>query len=294
MNSNQENTLSLPLSTLSSSNNSLVYTSNISSLNKDILSTNTTHNLVSTKILPKVEVLSNRNSNKVIGRFFLAEQPYKSQRKSYKNENRYLLPHPLIIQAREESPEDRLHKIRDGKVCVSLLDTDGKKLPDLLMSPDGSLTQQLEVATLTAVFSLKVLDTSDATMFKLLFVVSYNIENGGQVEEKIISQPFEVLSNRKKNIKGKPSVIDMRPSDGLTTEETEVWIKGRGFSDIVVVLFGDKTAKVTETSDNLLTVFAPSRIDMVSNTSVPVTISNKGQQDLLQAEKQLSFTYFMG
>ncbi len=31
-------------------------------------------------------------------------------------------------------------------------------------------------------------------------------------------------------------LMDMRPCDGYTNEETEVWIKGRGFSDIGMIL----------------------------------------------------------
>ncbi len=89
----------------------------------------------------------------------MVEQPHKTQRKSYKNENRYLLPHPLVIQAREEGPDDRFLKILDGNVIVQLVDADGQELPPskqgVLTSPDGSLLQLLD-QTLTANFSLKV------------------------------------------------------------------------------------------------------------------------------------------
>lgn len=57
----------------------------------------------------------------------------------------------------------------------------------------------------------------------------------GQCEERILSNPFGVFSNRKKNPKIKaandrPIVIDIKGNQGPTTQETEVWIKGKGFS----------------------------------------------------------------
>ena len=147
-------------------------------------------------------------------------------------------------------------------------------------------------------------------MFRLLFNVNFSLEGVGPVEERILSRPFQVYSNRKKNSKAeRPIVLDMKPSDGPTSTESEVWIKGRGFTDkgnfilisnleidfcLVVVLFGDKVGRVTESSENLITVFAPSRYDLPANTTVTVTVSNRTQQDILSADKQLSFTYFVG
>jgi hypothetical protein len=94
---------------------------------------------------------------------------------------------------------------------------------------------------------LQILETSEGTLFRLMFVVTYTLDGVGQVEEKILSRPFQVYSNKKKNIKGKfigliqrlvtecceekPLVFDMKPNQGPATAETEVWIKGRGFND---------------------------------------------------------------
>jgi hypothetical protein len=60
----------------------------------------------------------------------------------------------------------------------------------------------------------------------------------------------------------------------------------------VVVTFGDKIARITETSEHLITVVAPSRFDLTSTTSVAVTVSNKYSNDLLSSEK-LTFTYLV-
>jgi len=235
-------------------------------------------------------------STQYSGRFILLEQPNVRQRKSYKNENRYILPNPLTICARE-SPGEKLPRILDGQVTVSLVNGDGQDLPNnkanLLDSPDG-LTQQLD-SNLSTHFSLKVLDTSEGTMFRLLFTATFTLESVGSYEEKILSRPFQVYSNRKKNTKGqeKPSVIDIKPKEGMATQETEIWIKGRGFSDRVVVTFGDKQGRIVEATENLLTVWAPARYDLMSDSSVSVVVSNKYPHELLSADKKLSFVYYV-
>eukprot|EP01114_Cavostelium_apophysatum_P017103 TRINITY_DN5002_c0_g1_i1.p1 TRINITY_DN5002_c0_g1~~TRINITY_DN5002_c0_g1_i1.p1 ORF type:complete len:513 (-),score=77.65 TRINITY_DN5002_c0_g1_i1:311-1849(-) len=53
-------------------------------------------------------------------RFVLAEQPSISQRKSYKKENRYLTPNPMVIAARPNLPEEPQERIIDGIVSVKL------------------------------------------------------------------------------------------------------------------------------------------------------------------------------
>jgi len=238
-------------------------------------------------------------SGQYTGRFVLLEQPNVRQRKSYKNENRYVLPNPLTICAREESPGEKLPRIIEGEVTVSLVNSEGQDLPNtkinLLESPEGGLTQQLDT-NLSAHFSLKVLDTSEGTMFRLLFTATFTLEGVGQCEEKILSRPFQVYSNRKKNVKGqeRPTVIDIKPKEGPTTQETEIWIKGRGFSDRVVVAFGDKLGRIIETTENLLTVCAPARFDLMQDTPVQVIVSNKYPHELLNADKKMSFIYYTG
>jgi len=221
------------------------------------------------------------------------------QRKSYKNENRYVLPNPLTICARDEAIGEKLPRIIDGQVMCVLVNSEGGELPNnkanILEAPEGGLTQHLD-SNMSAHFSLKILDTSEGTMFRLLFTMIYNLEGIGPCEEKILSRPFQVYSNRKKNPKGqeKPTVIDIKPKEGPALQETEVWIKGRGFSDrAVIVQFGDKIGRIVETTDNLLTVMAPQRFDLVSDTPVAVIVSNKSTHDLLSADKKPSFIYYV-
>lgn len=57
------------------------------------------------------------------------------------------------------------------------------------------------------------------------------------------------------------------------------------------MLFGDKPGRIIETAENLLTVLAPARFELSSDSTVVVAVSNKYPHDLLTAEKQLNFTY---
>jgi len=240
------------------------------------------------------------SSTEGTGMFMLLEQPNEVQRKSYKNENRCLLPNPLTICQKEFLPEDKRGQVPvDGSVTVSLVDQDGEELgpnkAHMLDSIERSTTQPLD-ENLSAQFSLKIMETSEGNMVRLLFTVRYRLKSLGQCEEKILSRPFVVYSNRKKHVKvspdkEKPVLVDVKPQRGEFNRDTEVWIKGRGFSDKVAVTFGDKTAKVVDTSENLITVLAPQRDDITRDTTVDITVSNKFARELYSSEKKLSFTY---
>jgi len=231
-----------------------------------------------------------------LGRFKLREQPHETQRKSYKNENRCILPNPLIITTRD--PHSDLARVIVGQVSVRLVSGDGKELPtgkqESLSSSDG-LSHPLDEKG-SASFSLKITDTSEGNTFRLLFVVSYTMDGIGQCEERILSNPFGVFSNRKKNPKSrnssdKPIVLDIKGTHGPTTHETEVWIKGKGFSSKVSVQFGDKSGNILEVAENLITVLAPARPDIAQETKVQVLVFNKVLSELHCCEKKLYFTY---
>lgn len=61
----------------------------------------------------------NANTNSPNNRFVLLEQPNVRQRKSYKNENRYLLPNPLVVALRDDLTEKNF-RISDGIATVRL------------------------------------------------------------------------------------------------------------------------------------------------------------------------------
>eukprot|EP01118_Nematostelium_gracile_P018867 TRINITY_DN8537_c0_g1_i1.p1 TRINITY_DN8537_c0_g1~~TRINITY_DN8537_c0_g1_i1.p1 ORF type:complete len:283 (+),score=41.45 TRINITY_DN8537_c0_g1_i1:121-969(+) len=62
-------------------------------------------------------------------RFILVQQPNEIQRKSYKKENRCLLPNPLIICVKESGNGKKLPQILDGVVSLKLVNNDGSELP---------------------------------------------------------------------------------------------------------------------------------------------------------------------
>jgi hypothetical protein len=107
----------------------------------------------------------------------------------------------------------------------------------MLECTEGNLTQSLDTNH-SAHFSLKILETSDGNMLRFLFLVDY-VSNGASLEEKILSRPFQVFSNRKKHSKEKPVVVALKPTEADLGCEVEVWIKGRGFSDKGIICLSD-------------------------------------------------------
>jgi len=226
-----------------------------------------------------------------IKRFELLEQPKQRQRKAYKEENRYITPNPLKIVPLKGPIEP---PITEGMVYVSLEDKDGDELPPnkktILESHDG-LFHKLD-SNFESKFSLKVMETSDGSPFRLLFEIIYS-SGGVQLQQNILSSPFYVLSNTRKKLQepASPLVEALKPERGWSTKDTEVWIKGKGFSNAVAVYFGERPGKVIEITECLLTVLAPSRAELLQDTPVLVTVANKNKKNFLEADHSLKFTY---
>lgn len=225
--------------------------------------------------------------------FELLYQPNEKQRKSYKNENRYILPNPLTIVLSKLMKEKKV-KIDKGTVNVSLLYDTGEELEEnrehIL---DGVKTRSLDKEK-KAQFHLKVVETSDRNRFRLQFLVRFWINKVEHVE-KIISHCFRVTSNKKSASIERPRPFAIKPAYGPTNGETEVWIRGKLFTDRAntSVTFGGKEAKVIETEDNILVCYAPVRDDLQEDTMVEVKVTNhKGDQsESFDASKVLEFTY---
>jgi hypothetical protein len=99
--------------------------------------------------------------------FVVQKQPKEKQRKSYRNENRYLAPNPLTVQFVGEGV------VPSAVVEVMLADGDGRPLEyERQMELIGERTRPL-MADGTAGFSLKMHDTSRGEWIRLLFVVRY-------------------------------------------------------------------------------------------------------------------------
>lgn len=225
--------------------------------------------------------------------FELLYQPNEKQRKSYKNENRYILPNPLTVVLNKHMKEKKV-KIDKGSVTVSLLYDTGEELEEnrehIL---DGIKTRSLDKEK-KAQFHLKVVETSDRNRFRLQFVVRFFVNKVEHVE-KIVSHCFRVTSNKKSASIERPRPFAIKPSFGPTTSETEVWIRGKLFTDRAntSVTFGGKEARVIETEDNILVCYAPVREDITEDSTVEVRVTNhKGDQsESFDASKLLEFTY---
>lgn len=237
-------------------------------------------------------------------RFILQEQPNQIQRKSYKNENRWLTPSPLSIRPQDPAPGEKHSKITGGSVTVKLVDENGADLQtqDVPMeSSDGQFTQQLD-SEHRAQFLLKFPNTSNGANWRLLFIVNFVDEELGNCTDTILSRPFTVTSNIKKKPSASrglksdsehspdeaPIVDDLKPASGLHNQQTEVWIKGRGFNEKVQVYFDKQPVKVQERHEHLLVVYAPAREDLSEETSVMVEVSNSKK---IPAKKKLKYTY---
>lgn len=130
--------------------------------------------------------------------FKLLEEPEDVQRKAYKNENRYVLPNPLVV-VQEGEP----HKpIKDSVVSVKLVQSNGEAIEEPKQSVllDGikkkAMTTQGNEANKRAEFALKILETSGKNKFRLMFTVTYTMDNI-LYEEQILTIPFQVISTKK-------------------------------------------------------------------------------------------------
>jgi hypothetical protein len=85
----------------------------------------------------------------------------------------------------------------------------------------------------------------------------------------------------------------MKPQSGHHSRDTEIWIKGKGFSERVQVMIGNQQATVTETHANLIVATIPARYDLTQDTVLPVIVTNtaKNGSILMSAVNKMNFTY---
>jgi len=170
--------------------------------------------------------------------FELVSQPNRKQRKSYRNENRYILPNPIVVRPLAESSV--LSRLQ-GTVKVGLVYENGIELPQ--HSLEGELVRPLEGRDKQARFQLKLLIITPKRL-RLSFQIHYmksctflednrntssnNYPSFEEGQVNLISQPFEVHSNSTRNRKVPyPIVHKIIPTCGI--QEGEVWIKGENF-----------------------------------------------------------------
>eukprot|EP01105_Mastigella_eilhardi_P011724 TRINITY_DN2693_c0_g1_i1.p1 TRINITY_DN2693_c0_g1~~TRINITY_DN2693_c0_g1_i1.p1 ORF type:complete len:365 (+),score=138.68 TRINITY_DN2693_c0_g1_i1:150-1244(+) len=222
--------------------------------------------------------------------FKLVQEPNETQRKSYRNENRYILPNPLIITW-SGSP----HAEVTGMVYVSLAMENGEDATQEWQEMLDGAHKNKPLEDKRANFALKMLSTSGETKFCLLFRVRYKVAKCDEdCIDTIWSRPFRVESNRKKNCIERPRLWRVKPTFGFSDEEVDVWIWGVKFCDRanMHVSFGAYDAPITKIEGNVLQCNAPKRLDLTRDTQVTVLIANiHPQHGMLHAVETQTYTY---
>lgn len=142
---------------------------------------------------------------------------------------------------------------------------------------------------------MNVFKTTGAKKYVLEFTVRYDTKQG-HFEEKIISRPFAVSSNRIKPDIERPIIAGLNPNACLMTgANNQIWIRGKKFmkqKDNLVVKFGDKVAKIEECEGNLLVVHVPQLGTALHEPrTVAVTVTNIHMEHQLVCKEPFSFTY---
>lgn len=241
------------------------------------------HGITSTVITPLAMAAS------TVTNFRITREPHDVQRKSYKNEKRYLVPKPIVVSWVGPADAD----VR-GTVDVSLANEDGSDLPPSVQDAlEGTKRKAINIEDKTASFSLIMRSVSGDSKLRLRFVVTYKV--GEKTSTEILfSLPFKVESNRKKMVTERPQALSIKPKEGLAACAEEVWVWGAKFSDkgSVRVKFGDVFAVVTRSDGNILECAAPPRMDFRESTTVPVMIGNAHPGGgILWAPEVLLYTY---
>jgi len=189
-------------------------------------------------------------------RFYIVHQPNERQRKSYKNEQRFILPSPLMVALREQS-DGMSEPLIEGVVEVKLTDENGDIIEDQSVL-EGCKVKRLGALECKASFQLKIVDVYEGTKFRLQFLLEYR-SNGVLQFERLLSDTFRVISNKRRTLVEYPHCYDINPKSGPINVENEVWIKGAGFIDRseMKVTFGDREAQVIESDENLLICRVP-------------------------------------
>jgi hypothetical protein len=126
-------------------------------------------------------------------------------------------------------------------------------------------------------FQLKLQKTSLGNKLRLIFEITYFV---GKIcyTESVVSRAFRVDSNKPKSLPANDGhILALMPASGASHAETEVWIKGTGFSagKRIVVLFDGRVATVIDMCPNLITVLAPARPDLTEPKTVEVVVASQ-------------------
>jgi len=238
--------------------------------------------------------------------FTLLAQPKPLQRKSYRNERRYLLPNPLTVQYTGDPGA-----VIVGTVEVFLVNEAGvlfpKEMQDML---EGLKFKSFDDQN-HAAFSLLMRTISGDMSLRLKFVVRYRYkvpprssssdkaqesanQEGVEYQEEFMSNSFRVESNRKKPLVDHPCLVSIKPSEGPRNVNQEVLLHGTNFGDgkNIRVRFGGFPVAVVGVDKDTITTVAPLRPDLQPNSRVPVQVGQSHPtRGVIWRPEALFYTY---
>jgi len=245
--------------------------------------------------------------------FSLESEPNPLQRKSYRNERRYLLPNPLTVRYNGDPDA-----VIVGTVEVFLVNDAGalfaQDMQDML---EGQKLKSFDEHN-HATFSLLMRTISGDMNLRLKFVIRYrykvpprpttttttgdnadesttaNRSDGVEYQEEFMSSPFRVESNRKKPLADHPCLLSLEPCEGPKNTIEEVCLKGSNFGDgkNLRVRFGGFPVAVVRADKDTITTVAPQRPDLPPNTRVPVQIGySHPTRGVIWRSEALFYTY---
>jgi len=228
------------------------------------------------------------------------------QRKSYRNERRYLLPNPLTVQYTGDPGA-----VIIGSVEVFLVNDAGvmfsKEMQDML---EGIKFKNFDDQN-HAGFSLLMRTISGDLNLRLKFVIKYRYkipprtfssdktvdcvkQDVNEYREEFMSNSFRVESNRKKPLADHPCLISIKPSQGPRNVNQEVSLHGTNFGDgkNIRVRFGGLPVAVIGVDKDTITTVAPLRPDLQPNSRVSVQVGQAHPtRGVIWRPESLFYTY---
>jgi len=234
--------------------------------------------------------------------FTLLSQPKPLQRKSYRNERRYLLPNPITVIYIGDPSAGIV-----GTVEVFLVDDAGVLLPKEMQDMlEGVKFKSFDDQN-RAAFSLLMRTISGDMNVRLKFVIRYKVTpHSGKTastdcsadcveyKEEFMSNAFRVESNRKKPLADHPCLISIDPCEGPRNVNQEVLLHGANFGDgkNIRVRFGGFPVAVASVDKDTITIVAPVRPDLQPNSRVAVQVGQSHPtRGVIWRPEALFYTY---
>ncbi|PRP75705.1 hypothetical protein PROFUN_15619 [Planoprotostelium fungivorum] len=238
--------------------------------------------------------------------FHLQKQPNQFQRKCYANENRYLLPHPLVILCNSDSVQwwsvqallgdgkwELLEHYADDTRSTHHYLVEWSGLKKMNRSIDSMCEFSLRVSLQPSqgmIDRMQLLSNSSNRIFTLIFYVKYKLVGGDIVRQKILSEPFELQSN-KLFVGAEPQLESLSPWRGYHRESTEVTIKGRDFARKVTAELDGSPVEVLRVASTFVILRIPPMPTLHTTTTMHLRIINHFTKRQVTSRETLQYTF---